>query len=230
MNSINLKIKAMSTMKKCKVILLPTNEKAPIYLYKPNNKVQIANGVTLGYGDKYQHLYFLSDEEIKEGDWYSSSHETTINQASKFNLETLNKAYWAKKIIATTDSSLAMLIPDPIIGKAPVYFPTPSQDFIKVFIEEYNKGNVIKWVDVEYEEISDNKTNDFGKKQIYYQKLKVNSRNEITIRKVKNSWSREECIKQLKIIAQDAVSFPEKFVTGICFDDSLFNKWIEENL
>ena len=57
-------------------------------------------------GKNQMHIYITSDEEIKVGDWYISTHETSINQCSSFNKEILNKAYWAQKIILTTDPEL----------------------------------------------------------------------------------------------------------------------------
>ena len=51
-------------------------------------------------------IYITSDEEILVRDYYISSHEASINQCFDFNKETLNKAYWAKKIILTTDQDL----------------------------------------------------------------------------------------------------------------------------
>ena len=63
---------------------------------------------------KGQHLYILSSEEIKEGDWYmychfgewiiSNSRETLKNETN--TLENLNKDDYFKKIIATTDFEL----------------------------------------------------------------------------------------------------------------------------
>ena len=60
-------------LKKCKVVMLPTNEKAQIWkslngeLYyeeqATGNLVKNAN----------QHLYFLSDEEIKDNDHFMSA-------------------------------------------------------------------------------------------------------------------------------------------------------------
>lgn len=64
--------------------------------------------------DKIGHLYILSDEEIKKGDWYmychfgewiiSNSRETLKNETN--TLENLNKDDYFKKIIATTDFEL----------------------------------------------------------------------------------------------------------------------------
>jgi hypothetical protein len=113
-----------------------------------------------------------------------------------------------------------MLIPDPIIGKAPVYFPTPSQDFIKVFVEEYNKGNVIKWVDIEIDEVDEFVSKDGTLPRVYninYGKPKINSKNEITIRKIKDCFNRKEAMKLFF------------YGTGGLTEYD-FDKWIEENL
>jgi hypothetical protein len=73
-------------------------------------------------GDKPQHLYILSDEEIKEGDWI---YEKSLSKESIFQIykrddklcffRFTNVPIWldksshnAKKIIATTDLSLSM--------------------------------------------------------------------------------------------------------------------------
>ncbi|MEW2859388.1 hypothetical protein AB1A63_15220, partial [Lactiplantibacillus paraplantarum] len=50
-----------------------------------------------------QHLYILSDDEIKEGDWYHNSIDNSIKQASDWIYVST-----CKKIIATTDTSLIL--------------------------------------------------------------------------------------------------------------------------
>jgi len=68
--------------------------------------------------------------------------------------------------------------------------PTVSNQFVKVFIDEYNKSNIIKDVMVEYS----------YKGQQYNEEDKLNSLhakvnpkdNTITIRKIKDNWDREE--------------------------------------
>ena len=71
-----------------------------------------------------QHLYILSDDEIKEGDWYLLD-DNTINKASA-NLRYKNHE---KKIIASTDSSLKL--------------PRPSNEFNKKYCEEGGINEVL---------------------------------------------------------------------------------------
>ena len=115
MNLTNLKNKDMSTFKKCQVLLLPTNEKAKMWLNKFSNQLHIDTVEKENHENAInQHLYILSDEEIKEGDWYmychfgewiiSNSRETLKNETN--TLENLNKDDYFKKIIATTDFEL----------------------------------------------------------------------------------------------------------------------------
>lgn len=205
--------------KRAKVVMLPTNEKAVGCMVKGNSKEYGFGNILLleehsdsnFFKDIYwqpQHLYFLSDDEIKEGDWYVDD-TNTIRKAI-----TSDPDYWKvrpkyKKIIATTDTSLK--IENPIAKKSAggdnwyISLPQPSQSFIKKYIEEYNKGNIITDVMVEYEEWHIAKMpTDFmnhlditkglpiidGTQRIEL-KLIVKD-NTITIKKLKDSWSRDE--------------------------------------
>lgn len=238
----------MTTTKKTQVVMLPTNEKANV-----GNNVIVKHNTTLAYGKKIQepynmaeteqHLYFLSDEEIKEGDWVLIN-GCIVRQCKETNKEPhtiptvidtiggIHHIIVCKKIIATTDSSL-------IIGENKgksllgtdlnKYLPQPSQDFIKVFVEEYNKGNVIEWVDVEYEAMNttivNRNYNDF--------EPKVNSKNEITITMIKENWNREEVIAKLKKLAEDIDDAYRSYTSDNIIGFNMVNndgKWISENL
>lgn len=196
----------MSTVKrKCKVVMLPTNEVTKIELNHQNNEL----GYFMGFSDNYdkskyipnhersfkefQHLYIISDDEIKEGDRYIDDADT-IRQSV-----TSDKEYWErrkdyKKIIATTDNSLKT--GDWMHNDALIPLPQPSPEFIQKYIQEYNKGNEIEEVLIEYEKT------DFtpelvgglwdGSSYNYKLKLKIDKNNNITITKYKDSWSREE--------------------------------------
>lgn len=156
-------------MKKlAQVVMLPTNEKAKIgdivmskfddiHILTKNDGKEYAKTVTS------QHLYILSDEEIKVGDWFvgfaDGSIKPFVMQADESTVEINNwqlniKGYSSnKKIIATTDRSLGLVVdqngcPMQAYSK---FLPQPSQSFIDKFVEEYNKGNVITEVMVEYE-------------------------------------------------------------------------------
>ena len=232
----------MSTFKKTKVVMLSTNEKAVIGFLTQKGKergnlVNFDSPMPNILDSENQHLYFLSDEEIKEGDWiYNHEREPSILKCvGKGSL----RGY--KKIIATTDKSLII---NSIYGvdsfdtsffsgsgkseivKLPQMFnlPQPSQSFIEKFVEEYNKGNVITEVMVEYEKyIGKNYVGEFTTEKDFDYKLKVNSKdNTITIRKAKDSWSREEVIELLHKRME--------YTFGGDYDKSTTDKWIEENL
>lgn len=132
-------------LKKCKVVMLPTNEKAKkgeLYFF---DKLLISEGKYAG--EISQHLYFLSDEEIKEGEYYYNVVRKDVQQCEN-NIEASSLKHspqYAKKIIATTDSSLKITIDLGEIARENI-LPQPSQSFLEVFVKEYNKGNVIKEV------------------------------------------------------------------------------------
>ena len=136
--------------------------------------------------DRYfeaQHLYIISDDEIKLFDCVYNNKENIVEQINSktqliFVLEENNENQTFKKIIATTDASLAL--------------PQPSQQFIQKYIEEYNKGNVITDVLVEYELISNEEyfLNTINPDDVPYfdENLKINLKdNTITIKKVKDN-------------------------------------------
>lgn len=231
----------MSTLKRVKVVMLPTNEKAPehdyLFLYQPSNRL-VKDGFV-------QHLYILSDEEIKEGDWCYDKLNNKVYQASSIvihNMKSMEYEIYLKKIIATTDKSLGLNKYDQQIverwGNSKNQLPQPSEGFLDVYVDFYNRGKPITEVMVEYEEefFADSKGG-FGseKERDDYvfrtgashscwsrKSLKINPKdNTITIHKCKDSWSKEE-VKALAL-----QSFLEG-VDRISAED--FDKWIEENL
>ena len=89
----------------------------------------------------------------------------------------------SEKIIATTDISLVK----------EYNLPQPSQQFIQKYIEEYNKGNIITDVLVEYEYLLDDRA------VLPYWNLKVNTKdNTITIKKLKETYNKEELCQILE--------------------------------
>lgn len=210
--------------KKCPVVMLPTNEEAQIQKFGRRLRLYRFLKNNLAY---WENLYFLSDEEIKEGDWYVNN-GVIFRADDKFDEgNNPNQNKHNKKIIATTDK---LIIGDDK-GKSLLgtdlnnYLPQPSQSFIEKFVEEYNKGNIITEVMVEYEW---NKT---GKKvrevEIFDDVLKVNAKdNTITTRKVKDSWNRDELITLLNKFGSKVYGEYTRNETMEDFTD----KWIEENL
>ena len=185
------------SFKKCKVIMLATNKQATINdICFGFNGLQILtskDGKTIA---KCQHLYITSDEKIKEGNWY-------IDDCDKIrNSVTSDEEYWDrrfgyKKIIASTDPALYTEdTKDKLCG---ISFPKLSQSFIEKYIEEYNKGNIITEVIVEYEDNGSEEWfgDNYEGEPVWNEKIepKVNSKdNTITIKKVKDSWTKDEVI------------------------------------
>ena len=173
--------------KKSQVVMLATNEKANIgdIILCNNPAIERVNwkgklgmcNIKNGDGEwKTQHLYILSDEKIKEGDWCLNLDTNDIFKLGKYGVNN------AKKIIATTDTSLGL--------------PLIPESFIKYYISEYNKGNIITDVEVEYEDNGEEGWigDDYNGEPFWNEKLelKVNPDNTINIYPIKNSWNREE--------------------------------------
>jgi len=235
--------------KKCKVVMLATNEKVEFFVanYIRTFKEKL---MLNGYS---QHLYILSDDEIKERDWcyhkdigivkctkggeWGEFCSKRVKRNFAMN-DLLSKFY---KVIATTDTSLRLSKPFETknmgtLGNSLITLPKLPQSCITYYIAEYNKGNVITEVEVEYEEswLKDWETENKKRQGTWADekliKLKLSSDDTITVKSLKEFWTRDEVVKLLQAIAQDAISEPEIFVTGICFDNVKFTKWVESNL
>lgn len=215
----------MSTFKKTKVVMLTTNEKASSLSVLNSGKLNYGAEAMSSINTKLQHLYFLSDEEIKEGDWCVDKHKVVFKQETD---KIFSEFTGSKKIIATTDKSLMWHDKTPIgenVNGLWKILPQPSQSFIEKFVEEYNKGNVITEVMVEYEYSyrKNDDGEDIGFPVHEPLVLKINPKdNTITIRKIKDSWSREEVIELLHKRME--------YTFGEDYDKSTTDKWIEENL
>jgi hypothetical protein len=197
--------------KNAKVVMLPTKEKASIgSIMIQNGKLSLSTKVfqdalnrrvesnpNSNSNVKNMNLYIITDDEIKESEF-----GVNLSSGSLFKvLKVRNEGYdveWItggnignniefnsiaepKKIIATTNTSLNE--ESRFNGKAwENLLPQPSKSFINKFIEEYNKGNIITDILVEYNDIYSDLF-----------ELKVNPKdNTITIKKIKNSWNRKE--------------------------------------
>lgn len=143
--------------KQCEVIMLPT-EKSHLFYHdcdrKFNYKIDEYNECRTSICRHPQHLYILSSEEIKEGDWVFDSYDVCIYQIKDFT----STNYHQRKIIATTDGlsvrkpqknliiNQKLKLPTEIIEE----LPRPSDDFIKAFVKAQGKG--FDKVLVEYED------------------------------------------------------------------------------
>ena len=217
-------------LKKCKIVMLPTNQKTKyLMVYSDVEKTKgklILNGLKNDEYKEYQNIYIISDNKIKEGDYcYSYKMNKIVKSTCDVSREAnKNIGFW-EKVIATTDKTLSQTNRTEI--------PQPSKQFIQKYIEEYNKGREIKEVLVEYEDIIYNPEKDReyqSNDRINIEdcdklsRLKINPKdNTITIKKAKDSWTREEVKSLFRHFRTDILPFGQ-------VNDFTLNKWIEENL
>lgn len=154
-----------------KVIMLPTEDKSNLINDKAiglqYNSIPLNN--TLGYNP--QHLYFTSDEEIKEGDWCIN--EKYPNKPFKnINLE---KGQGVIKIIATTNTKLVLS------DKFTTYDILPQ--IPQSFVEKYAKQGGIDEVELEHKSfILLNKFRRQTNRQILPEiKLELTDNNEVIV-------------------------------------------------
>lgn len=220
---------------KRQVVMLPTNEKAKfrdLVLYAGKSSRLFINDTSEAiFPKKTKHinLYILSDEKIKTSDWAYCNLTKTVKQIIDVRVQCGNNdGFPFKKIIATTDRSLTTLfIPTgfksgigALAHSIQVPLPQPSQQFIEKYVEEYNKGNIITDVMVEYFLTEDGMDD--------WKHLKVEKSNTIAIRKVKDSWNR----KEVESIFMQGVGLGKSIARNTDYyslHDPVKN-WIEQNL
>lgn len=191
---------------------------------------------------KTQHLYITSDEEIKKGDWFLTDNRNNdienrglpkweLKQCTSiFNKwiganNTEDEGYnpeWSRKILATTDKLI-----NPLDRKLQKdwYLPQISQPFIPHYISEYNKGNKIEKVEVEYQNIRRNssKSNPLNEVKII-ECLLVNLDNTINIKSIEEKlWNREEIKQLFRNFRSDVLPFGQ-------ISDYTLNEWLSQNL
>lgn len=182
--------------KRAKVIMLPTDKVDDVVMKWRDGKI------------RNHHLYIVTDDEIKEGDWALSMEEVTKDNPIKgvypYKVTDVEQVHWDdKKIIATTDPELKYVqgtTPDSAKEWKQIFeLPQPS----KAFIEKYCKEGGIDKVMVEYEIVGTGEVpfpSNLGRLmelngQLIAHVPKVNSHNEITIHPIKDSYSKEELIQ-----------------------------------
>ena len=218
-------------LKKCKIIMLPTNQKTKyLMVYSDVEKTKgklILNGLKNDEYKEYQNIYIISDDKIKGSDYcYSYKTNKIVKSTCDVSREAnKNIGFW-KKVIATTDKSLSQTNRTEI--------PQPSQQFIQKFVEEYNKGNIIADVLVEYKRVFET----VAKGMIghpeddiswWNEKLKINPNdNTITIKKLKDSWNRKEYAADVKRLC-NLLYFSSNRDVDFNTKEELDN-WIDQNL
>lgn len=224
-----MKNQPLSAMKpRCKVVMLPTTSISQVILTSSKDLLYFVKNNKSKYVNYHnQHLYILSDEEIKEGDWYYNYDYNYIKQCLEMDKELIKNALFyelgstvfdyskdCKKIIASTDKSLGLL--------------EIEQDFIKEYCE---KGGIDE-VMVDFDNIC---KDEIQKKVCYNCKEdcnlvpKISPNNTITITPVKDSWDREEYETGLRKAFQAGENYgslPFSSNKNVLDQDA----WIKENL
>jgi hypothetical protein len=220
----------MEVKRECMVMLLPT-EKAEIGtimksiklsslhdddIDKPIGSLVLNKNYSVTKSNDYwqaQHLYILSSDEIKKGDWYIDD-TSTVRKAV-----TDDKDYWDRrpnyfKIISTTDSSLGL--------------PQPSPQFIQKYVELYNRGEVIEKCLVSYQEFINSSPLSISKNpsQHNISQSIVDKNNYITITKVKDNFSRDETVR----LIQRAITLGMQCERDRVDSNEVFLQFIKQNL
>lgn len=115
----------MEKFKKTNVVMLPTTKESILCLSTFIGLSLTTQMLSIVPDFVNQHLYIISDDDIKEGDWV---YKNDSNPKVFKWINTTNTNFNYKKIIATTDTSLNLA--------------QPSQEFIEKYIESYNEFSV----------------------------------------------------------------------------------------
>jgi hypothetical protein len=214
----------MNNFKEHDVVMIAIDKASTISKFQNKDKLEYSDYLNMGdyvVNRQAQHLYIISDDEIKVGEWgmVNTGLLLTPLLATKENILKL-KDYSFKKIIATTDNSLTFNNLIRLDVKRKIETPQIPQSFIEHYIAEYNKSNVITKVMVEY----------FVTHETGYDKplcIKLNPDNTINIKPIKDNWNREEVV-QLLLNCCGEVSCDDGILLGKT-PSELF-KWIERNL
>lgn len=171
-----------------KVVILPTTEASS--LYKAGNKLYYDAKSTfpasLNGAPVNQHLYIVSDEEIKEKDWFLNTYdeEKAVYKSDKYSEDILSSNYKGKnyKVIATTDKSLTTRVERSLDAIDPSQLIRSGIELIpQSFVKAYAEQGDIDEVQLEYYD----KDHNFQDKGIYdtffKNKLKLRDDNTVII-------------------------------------------------
>jgi len=143
------------------VVMLPTQKASPIlscYDKYPESKyLQFDETMGKHYvldDVIFQHLYILSSEEIKEGDWaYDIIDKTIFQMNNQRGIDLAGDRI--KKVIATTDKSLTFKTTEACkksFDEGIKYMdrlPQIPESFLQVYVTAHNQGNTITEVQLE---------------------------------------------------------------------------------
>lgn len=191
---------------------------------------------------KHYHIYITSNEEIKKGNWYYDTFDRKIRQALSDITEDSAFFKSAKRIIATTNKTLTIQINNPqkTLNRKFKSLAQIPRDFLDMLFEKYNNGELPTKVLVEYEDLN-HKCGLQGFNPMLGDTcpvcdsesgLIINVKNNINVKFLKESWTREEHEKNLKYCVAEIAA--KLGYASTSEEMKLWNietnKWIEENL
>jgi len=234
------------------VVMLPTtksNNIGDIVLSPDSTRLATINVLTVDSKQPCtnQHLYIIVDRKeddestwIKEGDWYVSDNgleQSTILQAKKEYEGFYKGKQTCKKIVATTDKSLKIVIGDSGWKShddggwseyKPEYklLPQIPESFIQDYIKAYNEGKPITEVDLEMEiDYVANATPPTKPMDSTVYKIKTRPDNTVIIHiKEDRLYTKGEVENYLRKMYYEATGQSTGHPDGFC------DKWIKNNL
>ncbi len=175
------------------VIMLPTDKLSKVGLHS-DKKIYLHHSELTKNLPYYQpqHIYILSSEKPKAGDWYITNDNKLLQcREVLFDLTYADGDYGRNKnsikgkVIASTDSSLGYT--DHRVSPVPNFCDSPQipKEFIEYFIREYNQDNVVNKVLVEVEKTDFKPDTSMGYHEPgaynYKWKIKSNQNNEVNV-------------------------------------------------
>lgn len=216
-----------------KVVMLPTKEQANIFLEE---------NITLTYY-KYQqkhslkgiamNLYIISDDKIKEGDWYLNFETDYATEPKErwvlYNCVTKPNGINPKKIVATTDTSLhttecvdgSELMDEWQGEKIDLHTELPQlpESFIKAYIKAYNEDKPITEVDLEIINCE------------RHEECNGDFNNKCTQTVIKTRPDNTVIVHQSKMYTRaQVIKFIEKHTEDMFKQKLTLDEWINENL
>jgi len=147
------------------------------------------------------------------GDLYLDSGSSSFYSKFKSNVETLSH-----KVVATSIGS------SPEVSKIPI-------EFIRKFVEEWNKGNMISELDVEFEEFISTNPNPDSPTSNTILNAYVDRCNQVTVTKVKDLWCKTEIIEFMSKY-WSSVIYP-KVQSGLVMPELnklKLREWLDKNI
>ncbi len=217
------KIVMLSSEKASNIILLKHQQYKSKLIYNIDLVEKFISGDLLYNDELPQHLYVLSDERVIKNDTWVLFRDNEILNLQEFDGTTIGFRDQCKKIIATTNSELFYYEGNDIRGREydkQYQLSKISEEFTKEFIHEYNNGNVITEVMVEYEIIPEG----YEKGKVDYNyKIKLNSNNTIIINRIKKTKYTREFLESACY-----ESYKEGIKQGTNKSTESFESWFNE--